>query len=303
MSESLSAFAKRTGTATHDGCLLAADVLLNHPSAKSKGVVYQITLINGKRYIGSTRRPLVARIAEHISVALHPNRQQGHASLIYPALRKHGTGLIKVDVLDQHQSSDALFLAEGLLIAKLEPEYNIRVPCGVPGANSRYDAKSKADMLAAFVAGELLQTIAERFGCHPTVVSDHLGVLGVTKIERMVAGTKSRRTTTDEQAATILNLVRSGMTVSSAAVSAGVSYSSAKSIVRRTPVSTKAAANQALRVEFDVDLAVELWRAGSDLKAVGRVLGVSASTVNRYIRKAGVSAGEISTRRGLRCQA
>lgn len=263
-------------------------------------VVYQLTLANGKRYIGSTRRPLVARLAEHLSAAMHPHRNRNHASLIYPALRKHGWAGMRVEVLVERVTVEELVSAEGAFIAIAEPEYNMRIPAGAGGANSRYDDLAKKEMLEMFNAGHRLQAIARHFGCHPTVVGDHLGALGVTKEERMSAGAKSRRVLTDDQEATVLSLVRSGMTVSAAAVCAGVSYVAAKGATKRAQVSTKDAANEARRARFDVDLAIALWRSGLSLKEVGDKFGVSSATVNRYIRKGGVGAEEIANRKGCK---
>lgn len=298
--ETLSEKAKRLGTAEWDGCRAAAEIMCDNQEALKRMVVYQITLANGKRYIGSTKRPLVARLAEHLSIVFHPHRGRGRQSMIYPAIRKHGWAKMVVEVLWQCSKPTELIKVEGDFITISEPEYNIRVPFCLPGMNSRYDAEAKKKMLEMYKAGEKFEAIAGHFGCHPSTLGDCLGELGVTKKERFDRRVMMRKGATKDQEEAVLALLRVGMTASQAAVCVGITYPSAKNIAQRVGISTKIAANQNMRVVFDVDAAVRLWRSGLSLSEVGYELGVSTTTVGRYIRKHGVSKEELFKRKGVR---
>ena len=82
------------------------------------GIIYKITnLINGKIYVGQTRRTLEERIGEH---KRHKN------GLIGLAIKKYGWKNFKVEVLEECTSSDQLNEREIFWIAKL----NCKIPNG-----------------------------------------------------------------------------------------------------------------------------------------------------------------------------
>ncbi len=87
-----------------------------------KVIVYQATnLINGKRYIGVTKRGLAARVKGHMADAI-----AGRGHLPHMAIRKYGADKIAFEVLvDFEGDYDLAKIYEIEMIAKHRPEYNI----------------------------------------------------------------------------------------------------------------------------------------------------------------------------------
>jgi len=85
-------------------------------------IVYQATnQLNGKRYIGVTKRGLRDRVKSHRSSA-----NRGSDYLLHRALRKYGHENIKFEVLVDFQDDYELALAyEWEMICKHRPEYNL----------------------------------------------------------------------------------------------------------------------------------------------------------------------------------
>lgn len=85
-------------------------------------IVYQATnLINGKRYIGVTKRGLRERVKCHRSSA-----NNGSDYLIHRAMRKYGHDNIKFEVLvDFQEDYELARVYEWEMICKHRPEYNL----------------------------------------------------------------------------------------------------------------------------------------------------------------------------------
>ena len=84
------------------------------------GVIYKITnTTNDKFYIGQTIMRLSARWAKHKQDA-----RNGAGWVMAAAIRKHGHESFVIEVLEQHDSKDALNEAEVRCIAELKPHYN-----------------------------------------------------------------------------------------------------------------------------------------------------------------------------------
>lgn len=85
-------------------------------------LVYQATnLINGKRYIGVTKRTLRIRIGQHRRAAITSRTRM----LFHRAIRKYGPDMFRWKIMaDRDVYADALAV-EIRLIAALKPEYNL----------------------------------------------------------------------------------------------------------------------------------------------------------------------------------
>lgn len=89
----------------------------NRPS-----IVYMATnTVNGKRYIGITRRTLEVRARDHFKTA---RRRVEAASPFHRAIRRYGEEAFKFSVLLQCETYRDAGIHEMLLIAELAPEYN-----------------------------------------------------------------------------------------------------------------------------------------------------------------------------------
>lgn len=94
------------------------------------GIVYLIrNTLNGKGYVGQTRRPLPVRVAQHA------NESRAKVSAIGYAICRYGRDAFAVEVLAECEDQDALNAAEALYVRELNTMspsgYNIR-PGGGP---------------------------------------------------------------------------------------------------------------------------------------------------------------------------
>ena len=94
------------------------------------GIVYLIrNTLNGKGYVGQTRRPLAVRVAQHA------NESRTKTSAIGCAMRRYGRDAFEVEVLTECEDQDKLNAAEAYFVRKLNTMspngYNIR-PGGGP---------------------------------------------------------------------------------------------------------------------------------------------------------------------------
>lgn len=84
------------------------------------GVIYKVTnKVNGNFYIGQTKMRLGSRWSKHKQDA-----RNGKGWVLAAAIRKYGCEAFSVEVLEEHESKDALNHAEIRLIAMMKPEYN-----------------------------------------------------------------------------------------------------------------------------------------------------------------------------------
>lgn len=91
----------------------------------SYGIIYLIrNALNGKGYIGQTRRPLAVRFAQHA------NASRAKTSAISCAIRRYGQDAFTVEVLAECEDQDALNAAEAHFVQALNTMspngYNIR---------------------------------------------------------------------------------------------------------------------------------------------------------------------------------
>ncbi|MDE2096317.1 MAG: GIY-YIG nuclease family protein [Patescibacteria group bacterium] len=96
-------------------------------------VVYRATnKINGKSYIGVSRRTVAYRRAAHYNDARHG--LVGSARFV-EAIRKYGEGAFVWDILGEYETIEEALAAEIRFIAELRPKYNISAGGeGAPGA-------------------------------------------------------------------------------------------------------------------------------------------------------------------------
>ena len=78
-------------------------------------------LINGKRYIGATRRGLSRRMIEHKYSAV----TEGKRGVFYRAIRKYGFDMFRFSIVADGLSNEDVAVMEIDLIARLAPEYNM----------------------------------------------------------------------------------------------------------------------------------------------------------------------------------
>ena len=302
--ENLAKLAKRNGTAPWDCCRLATQIMCDQQElALKKNVIYSLRGPTGKIYIGSTRRLLIARVAEHIAYAIYPDRNRGHKSKLYLAMRKHGALAFSVDVIGESTDETGLIDLEGAKIVEfnsVSSGYNIRVPHGVPGINSKF---SESDcQLAGFCFNEgwSLARISEEFSCHPCTVTLMLDRIGIN--------TKSRPNIRridldDDQLHRLLSLHDAGLDHAAIGRMMGINrYRVRRALDRQLGKtgSSRDAANAAMRVVIDEARLISLFKSGLRLKDIGVELGISAQTANRYLRKCGIPSDEIKARKGKR---
>jgi len=300
----LAKIAKRNGTAPWDCCRLAAKIMCEQEQiAATTGVIYRLLGPTGKIYIGSTHRALIARLAEHIACALYPDRNRSHKSKLYPAMRKHGALAFSIDVLAASNDDADLITLEGAKILEFDSissGYNIRMPAGIPGVNSPFSILDCQSAALLFNEGWSLERIGEEFGCHACTITLMLGRVGVDTRSR----TNIRRVDLDnDQLSRLLTLHNSGLNHAAIGRVLGVD----RYVVRRAlerqlgkSESSRAAANNAMRSVIDEARLVSLFKSGLRLKDIAVELGISPSTANRYLRKAGISPDEIKARKGKR---
>jgi len=97
------------------------------------GVIYKITnTINGKFYIGQTIMKLSARWSKHKQDA-----RKGAGWVMAAAIRKYGADAFTLEVLEEHESKEALNEAEIRCIADLKPQYNACAGGGGLGSPSQ----------------------------------------------------------------------------------------------------------------------------------------------------------------------
>jgi group I intron endonuclease len=84
------------------------------------GVIYLATnKINGKKYVGLTRRSLLARWTQHVNVASKQAKTYFHKAIV-----KYGKECFDVQPIASALSLDALGPLEAELIRQIRPEYN-----------------------------------------------------------------------------------------------------------------------------------------------------------------------------------
>lgn len=112
----------------------------NRPS-----IVYMATnTVNGKRYIGITRKTLEARRLQHFAHARNDPRDQH----FYRALRKYGAAAFEFTLLRQCDSYRSAQSAERGLIAQMRPEYN-KTAGGEGVVGHRHNKETRRKMSAA----------------------------------------------------------------------------------------------------------------------------------------------------------
>lgn len=103
-------------------------------------IVYQATnLINGKRYIGVTKRSLEKRIIGH-----HSNANKGLQQVFSRAIRKYGRAAFEWRTLHDYLFIKDAIDAEARFVEKLRPEYNMTAGgLGIPGLSHTDKTKAK----------------------------------------------------------------------------------------------------------------------------------------------------------------
>ena len=104
--------------------------------------VYKITnAINGKFYIGMTKRALSKRWSQH----LYASKKDSNYSRIAKAIRKYGRDNFSIEVIESLGSLDEMKAAEIRLIASLNPAYNVTSGGdGAPGHTMSDEAREAA---------------------------------------------------------------------------------------------------------------------------------------------------------------
>lgn len=102
-------------------------------------IVYLATnSVNGKRYIGVTRKPLHMRMYQH-----HYAAKNGSSMVFAKAIRKHGKDAFSFEILQEVETYKEALNLERQLISSLKPEYNTAAggigPSGVKWSKSRRD--------------------------------------------------------------------------------------------------------------------------------------------------------------------
>lgn len=83
--------------------------------AKATMIVYKITnTVTGRSYIGISTRSLKHRVADHVHVAMNT----GSTAPLHVSMRNRGLEAFTAEVLEQHETLDALNAAEVRLIAQ-----------------------------------------------------------------------------------------------------------------------------------------------------------------------------------------
>ena len=89
--------------------------------------VYMATnTVNGKRYIGATRKGMQARRRHHLKDAVRPGKTRD-CPRFYDAIRKYGGDAFEWIVLATLSTAEEMYKEEERLIAAMKPEYNIAV--------------------------------------------------------------------------------------------------------------------------------------------------------------------------------
>lgn len=120
-------------------------------------IVYQATnRVNGKRYVGSTIRPLKVRKYRH-----HTDANNGATTAFHRAIRKYGKDAFDWVILSVHESAIGAAVQEIKVIAELKPEYNMtdggdgpltalgRTTIGLANKGRKHTAETRAKMSAA----------------------------------------------------------------------------------------------------------------------------------------------------------
>lgn len=107
-------------------------------------IVYQATnLVNGKRYIGVTNKPLAVRRYSH-----HYDARKGRKKTFSRAIRKYGEAAFEWKVLHDYLFPEDAMQAEIHFVEKLKPEYNMTA--GGDGTRGlKMSAESRAKMAAS----------------------------------------------------------------------------------------------------------------------------------------------------------
>ena len=93
-------------------------MVARHPNAVP--LVYMATcLVDGKRYIGVTCKPLFVRKSQHFYDAEHGKKYKFHA-----AIRKHGREMFRFSVIKRCANYTEVLAEEKRLVALWKPEYN-----------------------------------------------------------------------------------------------------------------------------------------------------------------------------------
>lgn len=108
-------------------------------------LVYKATnQVNGKRYIGATKRTLKRRSDVHKSDAI---AKRPGCRVFNAAIRKYGAAAFVWEVLSEHETLDAALAEEVRVIAAERPEYNITA--GGSGASVAHDPEWNAKISRA----------------------------------------------------------------------------------------------------------------------------------------------------------
>lgn len=119
--------------------------------------IYIITnLVNSKRYVGMTSKPLLVRFNGHLADA-----RRNKPWILHKAIRKYGEDNFKIELLEETNARnlDELGHIESMWIEKLQPEYNMSLGgegnrgCDTSGEkngmfNKKHTAESRAKMSA-----------------------------------------------------------------------------------------------------------------------------------------------------------
>lgn len=139
------------------------------------GYIYKVTnTINGKVYIGQTRRTVEVRWNEHKKYSFHPNRSWD--SILHFAIRKYGVEPFVCEEIEQCDNSK-LDERERYWIKFYGSSKNGYNACLGGGGGQKCDGK---EALALWDQGLSLDEIAERMSVHKATVSHNLRYAGVS---------------------------------------------------------------------------------------------------------------------------
>lgn len=147
------------------------------------GYIYKITnSINGKMYVGQTRRDIETRWHEHLYYSHHKNR--GYNCILHQAIRKYGDDAFRVEEIEK---CDNILLMEREMywikeLGTTKNGYNIST--GGQGWNKCNDE----DILALWNEGNTMKEIAKTIPLHPETISKRLQRMGISKQEILDRG-------------------------------------------------------------------------------------------------------------------